>query len=313
MIIDVIIPVYRPDKRLAELLKRLHAQTHPIRKIVLINSIDPGRPFPRAEYERSFPLVKVQEILREEFDHGGTRDEWVRRSDADVVVFFSQDALPADRCLIERLSAPFKDGQVAAVYGRHITDSGCDEIERYTRRFNYPAQSRVKSKEDENQLGIKTYFCSNVCAAYKRSWYLKAGGFERHIIAAEDMVLTYRLLSLGADIVYEASARVLHYHTYSIAQQFCRNFDIGVLHKGHEEIFGRLQAGGEGLRLVRQTGAYLIRIGRKRLLLRLFFISAAKYMGYCLGRAYRRLPPNFIERCSRNKQFWKREAQNERE
>ena len=40
-----------------------------------------------------------------------------------------------------------------------------------------PLESRVKTKEDLDTLGIKTFFCSNVCSAYRRSEYDAMGGF----------------------------------------------------------------------------------------------------------------------------------------
>ena len=45
--------------------------------------------------------------------------------------------------------------------------------------FNYPEQSSVKSLADIDKYGIKTYFCSNVCAAYDKGIYQKTGGFYR--------------------------------------------------------------------------------------------------------------------------------------
>lgn len=310
MIIDVIIPVYSPDKRLNTLLRRLMKQTCPARKIYIINSVDQEHSFPAMEYEKKFSEVQVHQIAREEFDHGRTRDEWMRKSDADIVVFLVQDALPADSRMIERLTAHFQNEKIAAVYGRHVTDRECCEIEKYTRHFNYPPVSRIKCREDIEKMGIKSCFCSNVCAAYSRSWYLKAGGFERHIIAAEDMVFAYRLLLLGGKIVYEEKARVYHYHTYGLQEQFSRNFDTGVLHSKYREIFEGLPAGREGIRLVRKTGQYLVRIGKPQLLWKLFIISAAKYAGYRLGRSYEKLPKSIINKCTRNEQYWKEEASN---
>lgn len=35
---------------------------------------------------------------------------------------------------------------------------------------------------------FKTFFCSNVCAMYRRSIYEKLGGFVKHTIFNEDMI-----------------------------------------------------------------------------------------------------------------------------
>ena len=84
-------------------------------------------------------------VSPEEFDHGGTRDRAARLSDADYLLCLTQDALPADEYLVERLSAPFADRRVKAAYARQLPREDCRELERYTRSFNYPEESRVKT------------------------------------------------------------------------------------------------------------------------------------------------------------------------
>ena len=103
-------------------------------------------------------------------------------SDAKIVVFMTQDAMPADSRLIENLIEPLGEELVGVSYARQLPASDCDFIERYTRRFNYPEESRIKGKEDIPELGIKTFFCSNVCAAYRRDVYEALGGFSRRTI-----------------------------------------------------------------------------------------------------------------------------------
>lgn len=53
-------------------------------------------------------------------------------------------------------------------YARQLPDKDCPLAERYTRSFNYPEESCLKTKADLKRLGIKTFFASNVCCAYDR-------------------------------------------------------------------------------------------------------------------------------------------------
>ena len=48
---------------------------------------------------------------------------------------------------------------VIAVYARQLADRDCAPAERFTRSFNYPEESAVKTKADIPRLGIKAYFC----------------------------------------------------------------------------------------------------------------------------------------------------------
>ena len=43
-------------------------------------------------------------------------------------------------------------------------------------------------------MGIKTYFCSNVCAAYKKDIFEKLGGFVDRTIFNEDMIYAGNLI-----------------------------------------------------------------------------------------------------------------------
>ena len=52
----------------------------------------------------------------------------------------------------------FDDPLVAAAYARQLAKKTDSAIERFTRNFNYPAESRVKTQADIQALGIKTYF-----------------------------------------------------------------------------------------------------------------------------------------------------------
>lgn len=80
-------------------------------------------------------------------------------SNADIFVCMTQDAVPADKNLIKELAEALEGTPNAAVaYARQLPRTQCREIERYTRSFNYPNQSAVKSIEDIERLGIKTFF-----------------------------------------------------------------------------------------------------------------------------------------------------------
>ena len=185
-IVDAIIPVYRPGNEFKELLRRLSNQSYLLNKIILMNT---GEAPWREEIEKEFPLCEIHLLKKEDFDHGGTRHEATTYSDADYLLFLTQDALPNNEFLVEKLLSGFaQDEKVKAAYGRQLPNATCREIEKYTRSFNYPSESRVKSKKDLDVLGIKTFFCSNVCAMYEKKTYDAQGGFVRRTIFNEDMI-----------------------------------------------------------------------------------------------------------------------------
>jgi rhamnosyltransferase len=225
-------------------------------------------------------------------------------SDADYLLYMTQDALPADKTLVERLLSAFRDPRVKISYARQLPSRECRVIEGYTRSFNYPSKSRVKSFDDLEELGIKTFFCSNVCACYDRVFLREMGGFSAPCIFNEDMIFAGRAIKLGYSVAYVAEARVIHSHNYSAVQQFRRNFDNGVSQAMHPEIFRGIDTEGEGGRLVKNTIKYLRSVGYGYMVPRLLFHSAAKYAGFRMGRAYKVLPRWLIHMCTMNPGFW---------
>ena len=302
MEVDVLIPVYRPDGKLTELLKRLKMQNYPIHRVILMNTEE--KHFP-AELTGIWDRVEVYHLAKEEFDHGGTRDRGVRMSTADLVVCMTQDAMLADETLIEELVKPFDDPEVWAAYARQLPNEDCREVEKYTRSFNYPEQSMVKTKEDLDRLGIKTFFCSNVCAAWRREKYLELGGFVKHTIFNEDMILAGTMIKQGGKIAYCAKAKVIHSHNYSAFQQFHRNFDLAVSQTMYPEVFGGIRSESEGIKLVKKSLSYCIKIGKPWLMIQVVTQSAGKFLGYKMGQQYRSLPMWLILRCTMSPSFWR--------
>ncbi len=305
MDIDVIIPVYKPDQSIFTLIRKLEGQTVPPRTILLMNTEE--KYFQNLVYGTQFLKehrnVEVRHLSKREFDHGRTRREAVKRCQSEIFVMMTQDAMPVDDRLLERLAAGLGPG-VAVAYARQLPKDDCGEIERYTRQFNYPDKSRVKSYQDLEELGIKTFFCSNVCAAYRRDIYEELGGFVRHTIFNEDMIYASGAIRKGYKIAYVAEAEVVHSHHYTNGQQFRRNFDLGVSQADHPEVFEDVPSESEGVRMVLQTARHLLRKGKAGEIFRLFSQSVCKYAGYFLGKRYRKLPRKWILAFTDNKDYW---------
>ena len=301
--VDVIIPAYHPGKEFATLIKRLEKQSVPIHRIIVMNTEESMW---NKEWEKLSDAMEVHHLTKEEFDHGGTRARAAELSDSDVMVFMTQDAMPADRELLaELLKALDQEENIAAAYARQLPNAECSFVERYTRAFNYPDTSLVKTKAGLDKYGIKTFFCSNVCAAYKKDIYEKQGGFVRRTIFNEDMIYAGGLIQAGYGIAYAAEARVIHSHNYNCMQQFHRNFDLGVSQAEHPEIFEGVPSEGEGMRLVKKTLAYLIHSGRIWLIPGFVLQCAGKYAGYLAGKKFRKLPKKFILWCTMSPNYWK--------
>ena len=303
MKIDVIIPTYKPGKEFEKLIGRLQKQEYPIHKIIIINTRTDIFP---EELDRSNYEIEITHIEPNQFDHGGTRNMGAGMSDADIVVYMTQDAIPVDEKLIGTFAKIFEENpDIGIAYGRQLPREECNIIERYTRRFNYPEKSLIKTKEDLPRLGIKTFFCSDVCAAYRRNYLLSAGGFEDPTIFNEDMIFAGKRIYAGDKVAYVAEAKVIHSHNYTGRQQFHRNFDLAVSQTQHPEVFEGVPSEGEGIRMVKATAKYLVRNGYPWKVFMLVYQSGCKYIGYFLGKRYEKLPMWLILKCTSSRKYWK--------
>ena len=97
--VDVIIPAYRPGREFGELLHRLEEQEYRPRRILVMNT---GEQYWNREWEKC-PILEVHHLEQKDFDHGGTRRRAAELSNADIMIFMTQDALPADRKVIGNL------------------------------------------------------------------------------------------------------------------------------------------------------------------------------------------------------------------
>lgn len=304
MKVDAVIPAYKPGRDLRELVEKLLDQTVRLGRIIIINT--DREYFDEKEYLIA-PAVEVVHITRHEFDHAGTRDMGLRMSDADYVLFMTMDAIPKDNYLVEKLLSGFRRADnIAVSYARQLPKKDCNRIEQITREFNYPAQSRVQTSDDIKELGIKAYFCSDVCAMYDTSIYRSLGGFKAPAIFNEDMVYAAGALDAGYAVSYCADALVYHSHNYTGRQYYRRNFDLGVSQADHPEIFERFNVKGTGMQLVRKSLAQICRRGTPADIIRLVYYSGMKYLGFRKGKNYRKLSLKSCLKHTSDKEYWNR-------
>ncbi len=312
-VIDVVIPTYKPDARLLQIVNMLEKQTFPVRTIHLINTekshlehLLNQNALTENTWKAQHPSLTITHIERAQFDHGATRNIGVKESKgAEYVVLMTQDAVPYGTDLVENLILPMeKDETLAASYARQLANQDAGIAEQISRDFNYPDEPLVKAESDFDKLGIKTYFCSNVCAAYRKTLLDEQGGFPTPSIFNEDMVYAGQILKAGYRIRYSSEAKVIHSHNYGPGAQFHRNFDLGVSQADHPEIFAKASSEGEGKKYVKAVIARMQKEHKALEIPGFVWTCAFRLLGYKLGKNYKRLPKSMIRACSSNKSYW---------
>lgn len=93
------------------LLQKLQEQTFVIHELILVNTEEAlwneaVRKYPIEQIRKELPFPsRIFHMTRENFDHGGARNMGAGYSEADILIFMTQDAVPADKRLVEHLVA----------------------------------------------------------------------------------------------------------------------------------------------------------------------------------------------------------------
>lgn len=297
----VIIPTYQAQPHLAALLPALRNQGLDPSSLLVIDSSSRDD---TANAFRDFG-AEVLVIPQSEFNHGGTRRKAASLcGDSPLLILLTQDAIPAPGAF-ERLLRAFDAPDVGLAYGRQLPRQQARAIERHARLVNYPAApAQIRSFADKATYGVKTTFCSNSFAAYRRDALQAVGNFPEDAFFAEDQITAGRMLIGGWKLAYVPEAAAVHSHGYGLLDDLRRYFDVGVFHARNRwllEIFGAAE--GEGLKFVRSELGYLLR-EEPQSIVSACLRTVLKYAGYRAGRAERWFAPWAKARLSMTPHYW---------
>lgn len=302
--ISLIIPTLNAEKYIDKLMGIICSQTVVPDEIIVIDSESDDA---TVELCRKYELVKVIEIKRKDFDHGGTRNRAILASSGDIILMLSQDVTPIHNDYIEKLVQPLLDNErCVACSGRQIAYANASLREKYTREFNYKASSFKWNKADIARMGIKAYFLSDCCAAYMKSAVVEVGMYKDPSLANEDMILVSKLLAAGYSIAYTADAEVYHSHDYTLEKQYKRNFDIGAGMEIDREYFNDVQAEAEGMKLAKYVLSSLLRRGHVFAAMRFCIDCAVRLKAHRDGMKWKNLSKEKLASCTTNLNYWKK-------
>lgn len=222
--ISVLIPVKNGGSDLARCLEGIARQK--VDDEVEVVVVDSGSTDGSAELARRLG-AHVHEIPAEQFVHGATRNLAARLSKGDVLVFTTQDAVPADELWLAHLVEALESPGAAGVYGRQLPHEDATPPERFFLGFMYGPNPRLQRLSDLKELSFERTLFSNVNSAIKRRTW-EARPFADDVTMSEDQEWSRRMLLAGYSIVYEPRAAVRHSHTYSLREAFRRFYASGV-------------------------------------------------------------------------------------
>lgn len=279
MKIDIICPLYNAEKYIENLNKSLKIQKKvELNKIryILTESND------NTEEYLINNEIEYSKISKKEFSHSLSREMEAFKSTADIIVFVTQDIVIEDEFWLYYLTKDIGKDKIAATYSRQI--SKYNNIEKYTREKNYPEKSFVKSKDDIENLGLKTFFSSDASAAIKRDVFVELNGYDnKRLPISEDMYFTYKLIMNGYRVKYCADSIVYHSHNFKLKELYNRYKLTGKFFKENNYLdqYGTNSSGGELAKYILKRA---IQDKNIKVLVRWPFDMAARLFGMKVGK-----------------------------
>lgn len=224
---SVIIRCYNEEEHIGKILSGVLAQNIKPKEIIVVDS---GSTDATLSIASRFP-VNIVNVKKEEFSFGRSLNRGCHQASSPILLIASAHVYPLYKNWAELLLGPFKDPEVALVYGKQIGD----EYSRYS-------EHRVLQKwfPDYSLNGQKHPFCNNANAAIRRSLWEKFP-YDEHLTGLEDLDWAKRITQHGQKIVYQAPAVVVHVHNETYAKIYNRYFREALALKKiyPEERFGK--------------------------------------------------------------------------
>ena len=232
---SVVIPTHNAGTILAPVLSALQDQQTPWEfQCVLIDSASSDGTLEQLHaFAEIQPNVTIQQIAKQEFQHGHTRNRGVAWSDAEFVAFLTQDAIPADEHWLDNLVSALESQPAAAgAFGRHIAHDGAsplirDELEcHFAGLDKFPKALSLNSKEDlicaddQGWRQVLHFYSDNNSCLRKSVWReipLPCVPF------GEDQLWAEAIIRRGYAKVYAKDAVVKHSHHYSPTETYQRS------------------------------------------------------------------------------------------
>lgn len=196
--VSIVIRSFNEERHIGRLLTGIARQVGPAPEIILVDS---GSTDATVAIASRFG-VQLVTITPAEFTFGRSLNRGIAAARGDIVLLASAHVYPRFDDWIERMVAPFRDPDVALVYGKQRGNEQTRFSEHQIFRTWFP---------DESNPNQTTPFCNNANAAIRRSEWVELP-YDEQLTGLEDIDWGRKVLARGKRIAYVAEAEVAHVH-----------------------------------------------------------------------------------------------------
>jgi len=205
--ISVIVPAYNAVDTIGDCLEALLNQTVPRSDYEIIVVDDGSSDNTRNIIDR----YNVQVLSQPNGGPGSARNLGVQHARGELVLFTDADCAPTPAWITE-MGRPFCEPDVVAVKGAYRTQQR-SLVARFI-QLEFEERYRLLSRERYVD------FVDSHAAAYRKTDFLAAGGFDIRFRISEDVDLAYRLSAHGHKMVFNPEAIVNHRHPETLRAYF---------------------------------------------------------------------------------------------
>lgn len=285
--IVLFIPTYNAGSDFETVLKLIKEQSKFIDSVYIIdsNSSDDTQ-----KIAKEF-VSKVDTISPKDFGHGKVRTIAAKKFlDYDYMIVMTQDVYLQKNAIENIINFMTINTSCGVVYGKQEVDLKKGNIfEAFSRTFNYPENSAIKSLKDKKKLGIKTIFSSNAFAIYDLKKLADVNFFDENLSFSEDMHVAYKMINNEYSVGYCAEAKVYHTHNYGVKDEYSRYKSIGEFHNQNKYIQDEFGSNNnEGIKLVKNELKFLLKKNKAHLIPESIIRTIFKFLGYKKGLYFER-------------------------
>lgn len=196
---SVIIRCFNEEAHIGRLLDGLAQQTNRNFETIIVDS---GSTDSTLAIAGRHP-ARILNIKPEEFSFGRSLNLGCSEARGEFIVLASAHVYPLYKDWLDHLLAPFREPQIALVYGKQKGEKTSKFSEQRVFAQWYPAHSNLQQDHP---------FCNNANAAIRKSLWLRIP-YDESLTGLEDLDWAKRVLQLGYRLAYCADAEIIHVHS----------------------------------------------------------------------------------------------------
>ena len=198
---SVIIRTFNEERHIGRLIEGINRQEFINHIKIEVIVVDSGSTDSTISIAKNMG-ANVVKLPKDEFSFGKALNLGCEYSNGEILLFASAHVYPVYSDWISRMIEPFKDENVALVYGRQIGNENTHFSEHQIFSKWFPSTSNY------NQTSP---FCNNANCAIKKSLWQKVR-YDEQITGLEDLAWASIIMKKGHKIVYLAEAVIVHVH-----------------------------------------------------------------------------------------------------